>query len=100
MKKGDVGMVKCFSKKYGNKGWAFIYLQSYVKIPVSAWCYITISLPQEQAAKTNMVSVVRIKVFSIMHSWGGCRIYLHMTDNAPMKLESTTLTGWKEMAYT
>ena len=28
MKKGDVGMAKCFSKKYGNKGWAFNYLQS------------------------------------------------------------------------
>ena len=26
------------------------------------------SLPQEQVAKTNMVSVVRIQVFSIMHS--------------------------------
>ena len=23
MKKGDVGMVKHFYKKYGNKGWAF-----------------------------------------------------------------------------
>ena len=29
MKKGDVGMDKHFSKKYGNKGWAFDY-------PVSA----------------------------------------------------------------
>ena len=28
MKKGDVGMVKHFSRKYGNKGWAFEYLQS------------------------------------------------------------------------
>ena len=28
MKKGDVGMAKRFSKKYGNKGWAFNYLQS------------------------------------------------------------------------
>ena len=25
MKKGDVGMAKHFSKKYGNKGWAFDY---------------------------------------------------------------------------
>ena len=23
MEKGDVGMIKCFSKKYGNKGRAF-----------------------------------------------------------------------------
>ena len=29
MKKRDVGMAKHFSKKYGNKGWAFDY-------PVSA----------------------------------------------------------------
>ena len=28
MKKGDVGMAKRFSKKYGNKGWALNYLQS------------------------------------------------------------------------
>ena len=28
MKKGDVGMAKCFSKKYGNKGRAFNYLHS------------------------------------------------------------------------
>ena len=26
MKKGDVGMANRFSKKYGNKGWAFNYL--------------------------------------------------------------------------
>ena len=38
MKKVDVGMAKRFSKKYGNKGRAFKYLQSesYVKMPVSA----------------------------------------------------------------
>ena len=37
-KKGDVGMVKCFSKMYGNKGRALNYLQSesYVKMPVSS----------------------------------------------------------------
>ena len=36
MKKGGVGMAKCFSKKYRNKGRAFNYLQSesYVKMPV------------------------------------------------------------------
>ena len=32
-------------------------------MPVSAWCYIP---TQEQAAKTNMASMVRIQVFSIM----------------------------------
>ena len=63
-------MVKRFSKKYGNKGRAFNYLQSegYVKMPVSAGCYIPTSLSQEQAVKTNMVSAVSIQVFSIMHS--------------------------------
>ena len=40
MKKGDVGMAKHFSKKYGNKGCAF-YLQSEinfcsVRMPVNA----------------------------------------------------------------
>ena len=68
----DVEMAKRFSKKYGNKGWAFNYLQSDVKMPVSAWCYIPTSLPQEQAVKTNMVSVVRIQVFIIIHRWGEC----------------------------
>ena len=49
MEKVDVGMAKCFSKKYGNKGWTFNYLQSesYVKILVSAWCYIPTTLPPE-----------------------------------------------------
>ena len=43
---------------YGNKGRAFNYQQSesYVKMPISAWCYIPTSLPQEQAAKTDMSS--------------------------------------------
>ena len=49
MKKGDVGMAKHFSKKYGN-GMSFKYLQSYVKMPVSAWCYIPTSLPQEPSS--------------------------------------------------
>ena len=43
---------------------SFNYLQSYVKMPVSAWCYIPTSLPQEQPAKTSMVLDVRIQVFS------------------------------------
>ena len=60
----DVGMAKHFSKKYGNKGQS----ESFVKMPVSAWCYIPTSLPQEQAAKTNMISDVRIQVFCVMNS--------------------------------
>ena len=59
MKKGDVGMAKRFSKKYRNKGWAFNYpvpaiAKKNVKVPVSAWCYIPTSLPQDQAAKTSI----------------------------------------------
>ena len=79
MQNGDVGMAKRFNKEYGNKGWAFNYLQSesYVKMPVSAWFCIPTPLPQEQPAKTNMIWVVRIQVFSIMHSWGGCGKYLY-----------------------
>ena len=46
--------------------------ENYVKMPVSAWCYIPTSLPQEQAAKTDMLSVVRIQVFSFVYNWGGC----------------------------
>ena len=37
----------------------------------SAWCYIPTSLPQEHAAKTDMLSVVSIQVISIVYSWGG-----------------------------
>ena len=72
MKKGDVGMAKRFSKKYGNKGWALTTCNPYVKMPVSTWCYISTSLPREQAAKTSMVSEVRIQVFSIVYSWEVC----------------------------
>ena len=40
---------------------SFNYLQSYVNMPVSAWCYIPTSLPQEQAAKHSVVSDVMIQ---------------------------------------
>ena len=60
-------MVKRFSKMYGNKGRA-------CNPKVMSRCLSTpdatslpTSLPQEQAAKTNMASVVRIQVFSFMH---------------------------------
>ena len=55
-------------KRFSNKGRAFNYLQSesYVKMLVSALCYIPTSLRQEQAAKPNMASMVRVQVFSIM----------------------------------
>ena len=38
MKKGDVGMAKHFSKKYGNKGWTFDY-------PVSAINFCSVRMP-------------------------------------------------------
>ena len=52
MKKGDVEMAKLFSKKYGNKGRAFNYMQTnnYVKILDSIWCYIPTSLPPEPSS--------------------------------------------------
>ena len=43
MKKGDVGMANRFSKKYGNKGWAFNYL--WIK---DAYPYITASRTSSQ----------------------------------------------------
>ena len=50
MKKGDVGMAKRFSK-VRKQGMSFNYLQSYVKMPVSAWFYIpTPSLPPEPSS--------------------------------------------------
>ena len=57
MKKGDVGMAKHFSKKYGNKEWAFDYPVSaiwnkFLRMPVNAWCCIPTSLPQKQVAKS------------------------------------------------
>ena len=70
MKKRDVGMVKRFSKNYGNKGINYLQSESYIKMPVSAWCYIPTSLPHEQAAKTDMLSVVSIQVLSFVYSWG------------------------------
>ena len=51
MKKGDVGMAKCFSKKYGNKGRTLTTCNLKVML-----CYIPITLPQEEAAKTYMLS--------------------------------------------
>ena len=86
MKNGDVGMVKRFSKKYGNKGRTFNYLQyeSYVKMPVSAWCYyIPTSLPHEQAAKTNMASMVR--------SVANTNIWLIILHEAGKAWKSTTI---------
>ena len=71
MKKEDVGISKRFSKKYGNNRGASYTCNTYVKMPVSAWCCITTSLPQEGAAKSSIDLKVRI-VFSIMYSWEVC----------------------------
>ena len=71
MKKGDVGMAKHFSKKYGNKGWAFDY-------PVSAiWnqflfchdaCQCLMLHPYITASRTTInivLSWVEIRVLNI-----------------------------------
>ena len=42
----------------------FNYLQSYVKMPVSTGSYIPTSLSHEQAATTNIVSLLRILLFT------------------------------------
>ena len=59
-------MVKRFSTKYRNTERAFNYLQSESYVNLSA--PDATSLPLEQAGKTNMASVVSIKLFSFMHS--------------------------------
>ena len=76
---------------------SFNYLQSYVKMPVSAWCYIPTSLPQEQAAKTSMVSEVRIQVYIIMRS-----VWILAYDwPCPHEAgKALNLMDRKEMAYT
>ena len=68
-------MVKRFSKKYifSKKYGTIEELSTTCNLKVMSRClsvpmlhpYIT---AQEQAAKTNMASVVRIQVFSFMHS--------------------------------
>ena len=81
---------------------SFNNLQSYVKMPVSTWCYIPTSLPQEQAAKTCMVLEVRIQVFSSMYSWEVCALFLHIYD-WPYPHEAGKalhLMDRMEMAYT
>ena len=59
--------------------------------------YIPTSLPQEQAAKTNMASVVRIQVLCRFEE-GVSNTYLHMTDHAPMKVEKH-YTCWIERRW-
>ena len=60
-------MVKRFSKSYGNKGINYLQSESYIKMPVSLMLHPYITL-QEQAAKTDMLSVVSIQVFSFVYS--------------------------------
>ena len=55
MKKGDVGMAKHFSKKYGNKGWAFDYpvfaiWNQFLFCQDACQC-LMLHLPQKQVAK-------------------------------------------------
>ena len=39
-----------YYKTIYKQGMSFNYLQSYVKMPVSAWCYIPTSLPPEPSS--------------------------------------------------
>ena len=69
MEKGDVGMAKRFSKKYRTRD--ELYPEpaiNFFQIKVMSRCLsapdatsLPTSLPQEQAAKTKMLSVVRIQ---------------------------------------
>ena len=64
MKKGDVGMAKHFSKKYGNKGWAFDYSVSavwnkFLFCQDACQCLMLhpTSLPQKQVAKIKLIQL-------------------------------------------
>ena len=85
MKNGDVGMANRFSKKYGNKGWAFNYLR--IKDAYQHWKlhpYITAS-----RAKTDMLSVVSIQVLcTVEEGVANACIWLTMP---PWRWKSTTL---------
>ena len=89
MKKGDVGMAKRFSI-VRKQGMSFNYLQSYVKMPVSAWCYIPTSLPQEQAAKISMVSEAKYLVLCTVEK---CVANICIWLTMPPWRKSTTLDG-------
>ena len=64
-----------------------------VKMPVSTWCYIPTSLPPEQAAETDMLSVVRIQEFSIMYHWVGVANACILLTMPPYSWKNTTLDG-------
>ena len=80
MKKRDVGMAKHFSKKYGNKGWAFDY-------PVSAiWnkflfcqdaCQCLMLHPYITASRTIII-LSWIRAFNIKSTLQkrGCKVYV------------------------
>ena len=87
MKKGDVEMANRFSKKYRNKGWAFNYLR--IKDAYQYLMHIPTSLPQEQAAKTDMLSVVSVQVLcTVEEGVANACIWLTMP---PWSWKSTTL---------
>ena len=66
MKKGDVGMAKHFSKKYGNKEWAFNYL--WIK---DAYQHLMLH-PYITASRTSSQNWYAFsgKYPSIVYSWG------------------------------
>ena len=80
MKKGELGIAKHFSKKYGNKGWAFDY-------PVSAiWnqfvfcqdaCQCLMLHPYITASRT-IINIVLSRAFNIKSPLQkrGCKVYV------------------------
>ena len=99
-KKGYVGVAKRFSKKYGNKGWAFNYS---VPDELSTTLYLQMLHPYITASKTSSYnSVVRIQqkdylvLCTVEEGMANTCIWLTMH---PWSWKSTTLDR-KEMAYT
>ena len=73
--------------------------KSYVKMPVSAWCYIPTSLPHEQTAKTDMLSVLSIQVVLCKDEEGVTNACISPT--MPHQAgEVVHLLDRKEMSYT
>ena len=61
-------------------------------MPISTWCYIPTSLPQEQAAKTDMLSVVSIQVLCTVECAANACIWL---TQHPWSWKTTTLAEYK-----
>ena len=61
-------------------------------MPIRTWCYIPTSLPQEQAAKYDMLSVVSIQVLCTVEGVANACIWL---TQPPWSWKCTTLAEYK-----